>query len=155
MTLSDDIASALEADTGSGGVATLLTGGVYTWEETGRLGVNRDKMPTAFNSTTGLLKPCCIVKVRSETPDNGIQDDATQDISYRAVVELWFYNDGDATLTTLTSARDRALVVLHGKMIGSTKYIPRWIGNPVRDARDAELDYAVVMRADYDVRALA
>lgn len=154
MTLVDDIASALEADSGAGGVATLLTGGVYTYGETGRLGINRDSTPTAFDGTTGLLKPCCVVKQRGQNLDNGITDDGAQHISYRQVVELWFYADGDNGFSTITSARDRAFTVLHGKMIGTGKAITRWAGNPIEDARDSELDYAAMLRADYDVRAV-
>lgn len=152
MTIVDNVVTALEADSGVGGVATLLTGGIYTYSETGRLGIDRDATPSAFNATTGLIKPCCVVKSRGLNPDNGVQDDATQNISGRQVIELWFYADGDAGFGTLFSARDRAFVVLHGKRIGS--YVPRWAGNPIEDSRDAGLDYAAMMRADYEVRAV-
>jgi hypothetical protein len=154
MTIVDDIVTLLEADNGVGGVATLLTGGIYTYNETGRLGISRKGTPGAYNTTTGIMKPCCVVKARGQNHDNGIWDDPAQSVSYRQVIELWFYDDGSAGFTAITSARNRAFTVIHGKMIGSSKLIARWAGHPIEDARDQELDYAAMMRADYDVRGL-
>jgi hypothetical protein len=152
MTIADDIKAVLVADTGAGGVNTLLTGGIYTYEDTGRLGINRDSASSAFDSTTGLLKPCCVVKERSQIGDSGIRDVAVA--SYREVVELWFYNDGNATYDTLESARDRAFLLLDGLMIGGDKRVPLWMGNVLKD-RDGALNNAVMLRADYDVRGIA
>jgi hypothetical protein len=152
--ITDDVATLLEADGGAGGVATLLTGGIYTYEETKRLGISRDNTPSAFNTTTGLLKPCCIVKARAQTADGGISDDPEQSVSYVQVLELWFYDDGDAGFSTIEAARDRAFVVLHGQTVGASNLIPRWVGNPIIDARDAQLDYAAMLRTDYNVNGL-
>lgn len=154
MSIADDIKTILTADSGAGGVYTLMTGGIYTYENTGRLGISLTNTASAYDSTTGKLKPCLLIKERAEVPDNGVYDDATQEISYRQIVELWWYDDGDTGWSTLKTARNRAFVVLHGKTVGSTKNIPRWAGTPIRDARDAALSYACILRDDYDVRAV-
>lgn len=153
MNLESVIVAALKADTGAGGVATLLTGGVYSYVETGRLGVNRDGTPSAYD-TDGLLKPCAVVKARGAQPDGGADDDGLQVASYRQMVELWFYADGDAALTTIESAKKRAFTVLHGKMTGTGKNIPHWAGDYLAGTRDPALDYALVLRSDYSVRGL-
>lgn len=153
MSIEDDIKATLNGDTGAGGVKTLLTGGIYTYGETGRLGVSRVTTPDAFDATTGALKPCCVVKTRAQMPDGGARDVGVA--SYRTVVELWFYDDTDASYATLRAARDRAFALLDETMIGTNKVIPRWIGNIIENARDEELNRALLLRADYDVRGMA
>jgi len=147
------VIAALEADAGVGGVVTLLTGGVYSFVETGRLGISRTSTPGAFDAD-GLLKPCAVVKARGAAPDGGADDDGAQVASYRQVVEVWLYADGDAAQTTIEAAQRRAFTVLHGKMIGSDKVIARWAGNYFGGERDASLDFALVLRCDYAVRAM-
>lgn len=150
--LEDAVKAKLVADAGAGGVKTLLTGGLFTFDETGRNGISRQSTAGAFDATTGVLKPCCVVKQRAMVPDGGARDVGVA--SYRSVVELWFYDDSDATTDTIYSAAARAFAVLDDVMIGDTKWIPRWIGNPVHNERDRALDNALVMRSDYDVRGL-
>jgi len=152
MSIADDCATVLEADNGAGGVATLLTGGIYTFAETGELGISRDTTPNAFNATTGLLKPCCVIRVRGQNYDNGPRDIGVA--SYRQVVELWFYNDRSATYATIESARTRCIALLDEKMLGTSKQILRWSANPINDAQDPALDNARMIRADYDTRGL-
>lgn len=152
MSLETDIKAVLDADTGAGGVKTLCTGGIYAFEATERLGINRDSTPNAFDGTTGLLKPCCIIREREEVPDNGVRDIAVA--SVRQVVELWFYDDGDAAYTTAKAARARAFVLLDEQMIGTDKVIPRFVGNNINTGRDVSLDNALMLRADYEVRGL-
>jgi hypothetical protein len=154
MTFMDDIKTVLVADNGAGGVFTLLTGGILTYAETGRNGISRLIANSPYNSTTGILRPCCLVKGRDETADGWIDDDVTQVVSYRQVVELWFYDDGDAAYTILEAARTRAKVLLHGQMIGSTKFIPHWAGNILNQQRDEALENALLIRADYAVRGI-
>lgn len=150
MTFADAIVTLFEADTGAGGVATLLTGGIYTYDETGRLGVNRDNTPSAFNTTTGLLKPCCVVKDRAQIPDS-VSDDATQQSGYRQIVELWFYDDGDAGYATINSAMLRAYRLLHGQHVTYAQV--HWAGD-IPEQRDEDLDKACMARSDYEIRAL-
>ena len=154
MTFMDDIKTVLVADTGAGGVATLCTGGIFTYAQTGRNGITRLMASAPYDGTTGLLKPCCLVKGREMVPDGGIDDDITQDVSYRQVVELWFYDDGDNAYTTIESARSRAKVLLHGKMIGTSKFIPHWVGEILTQQRDEALENALMIRSDYAIRAI-
>ena len=89
----------LEAD------ATLLataTGGVWDFDETGRLGLSRTLTGGAFDSN-GILKPCLLLKLRSSTPDSILADDATKYVSVREMLEVWFYQD-----TGYSSHRDHA-----------------------------------------------
>lgn len=153
MNVESVVLAALKADAGAGGFKTLLTGGVYAFVDTGRLGINRKGTPDAFDAD-GLLKPCAVVKARGAVPDGGADDDGAQVASYRQVVEIWLYADGDDALTTIEAAQKRAFTVLHGKMIGSDKVIAHWAGNYFGGERDASLDFALVLRCDYAVRAM-
>lgn len=150
MSHASDIVTVLDADSGVGGAATLLTGGIYTFDETGRLGINRDDTPTAFDGTTGLLKPCAVVKTRAKIHDGGIHDDQTQEMSYRQVVEIWLYADGNAGYSTLESAQARIFTLLNGKRINGA--LVRWV-NDIEDERapDGVLDNASLIRDDYEV----
>jgi hypothetical protein len=153
MSHASDAVAVLDADSGGSGVATLLTGGIYTFDETGRLGINRNNTPSAFDATTGLLKPCALVKDRGQVPDGGVADDGTQQVSYRQIVEVWLYDDGDATRTALDSAKARIFTLLAGKYIGGALF--RWADNPLDDrAPDELLDNAQLQITAYEVRYL-
>jgi hypothetical protein len=154
MGIEADVKTLLDADNGAGGVYTLLTGKIYTYEETGMLGIDRQSTPNAYDTATPKLKPCAVVKQRDPIPDGGIRSDHAQKVSYRQVIEIWLYNDGAAGFATLRTVKARLFVVLHGKQIvGSTKLAGFWIGGP-DGLRDPNLDNACVVRADYVVRGL-
>jgi hypothetical protein len=145
----DAIKAVLAAD------ATLisyLTGGFWTVATAGRLGVSRINTPTAYDSTTGLMKPCMLLTDSSAAPDSGIADDSLQTLSVRDVVRLWFYADGDAGYATIRLARARAFALLHGKTV-STLYGLRWI-NELLDGHDPTLEHACFERDDYECRRL-
>lgn len=113
----DAIKAVLAADTGAGGVATLLTGGIYDWDETGRLGISRDNTATADAfDTNGKVKPCALLKTRSEQPDGPIDDPAPAQ-SVREMLELYLYQDDG--YATIESAADRAWSLLHRGWVGS------------------------------------
>lgn len=133
--------------------ATLLnslTGSVYTYKETGRLGISRTTTPNAFDATTKKLKPCAVVKARSTVPDNLLADDGTQEQSVKPIIEIWLYEDGGAAGTISETARARVYALLQGKQIGG---IVRRV-HEVRDFRDPDLDHAQVMREDYEIRTV-
>lgn len=153
MNVESVVVAALKADTGTGGLAALLAGGVYSFAETGRLGISRASTPDAFDAD-GLLRPCAVVKARGAVPDGGADDDGAQVASYRQVVEVWLYADGDAAPDVIDAAARRAFGVLHGKMIGDSKVIAHWAGNYFGGERDASLDNALMLRCDFAVRAL-
>ena len=143
------ITAILEAD------ATLLTtatGGVIEWADTNRLGISRETTPDAFDSTTGLIKPCILVKGRGERPDGGIADDTGQQLSTAEVVEIWFYED--TGYTNIETMRARVYALLHGQQVDNSLFIVRWAGDPFIQMRDDAMGHISVERSDYDVRAL-
>ena len=132
----------LEAD------ATLLalaTGGVWDWNETGRMGINRTNTAAAFTST-GIIKPCILLKLRSSVPFGDIADDSAQVISLREMLEIWLYADN--TFTAIESMRARVFTLLHGKQLTGT-FVCRW-AQDVYAQRDVEMD-AFVERSDYAI----
>lgn len=137
--------SVLEAD------STLLataTGGVWSWDETGRTGINRTSTPAAFDSD-GIIKPCVLLKLRSSIPDGAVVDEATQLTSYQQMIECWLYADVDFTAIETMSSRIYAL--LHCKRL-SGPFFFRWAGD-IQGPRDMTLD-AWVQRSDYMVNAI-
>lgn len=143
MTIADDVKATLVA---VGAINTALTGGIHTYEETGRLGLNEDTVGAAYDDTTGLIKPCCIVKERPQIGDGIIRDIGVA--SHRRVVEIWLYDDGDEVYDTLKTVQGLVLTALDLQMIGSSNRILRWFANPLKD-KDAALDNALVLRSDY------
>jgi hypothetical protein len=138
----------LEAD------ATLLataTGGVYDYDETGRDGISRTAAATsaAFDAN-GIVKPCVLLKSRSETPDGILADDAERVVSAREMLEAWYYADsGFAAINTMKA---RVYTLLHATQV-SGSFIVYWQGDIRFPVRDPDLD-ANVERSDYLARVL-
>lgn len=134
------IKARLEAD------ATLLaiaTGGVYDFDETGRMGINRTNTPVAFDSN-GVIRPCVLLRLRTSVPDLALRDDPAQYTTLRENIEVWLYQDSG--YTTIEAMRDRVYTLLHARPVANTFQL-YWTGN-VRFPRDPELD-ANVERSDY------
>lgn len=76
-------------------IMNLLTGGAYTFEELGMLGLspNNPACVSAFEKVNGLtrIRPCVIIKVRSETADFERHDVNRQITSYTGYIEFWLY----------------------------------------------------------------
>lgn len=141
MTHLATVKAVLEAD------ATLLltaTGGVWSWDETGRMGLNRTNTPGAF--TNGIIKPCVLVKASTDLPVDGIADDPAQVVGMRERIECWFYADN--SFTAIDSMKDRVFVLLHGKQLAGT-FVCRHAGD-FGQFRDIDLD-AFTLRSDYAV----
>ena len=132
----------LEAD------ATLLataTGGVWDFDEAGRLGISRTTTPTAFDANE-IIKPCILLKLRSSEPDQALVDEGARYQSTTEMLEAWFYeDDGYSNIETM---RDRVWVLLHAVQLSGT-FMCLWSGD-VRQARDTDLD-ASVERSVYQV----
>ena len=97
----------LEAD------ATLLataTGGVWDFDETGRLGLSRQSTPAAFDANL-TIKPCILVKSRSTNPDYILADDANKYVSTREILEIWLYQDSG--YSTIETMKLRIHILLH------------------------------------------
>ena len=148
MTIADDVKTVVNAIIG---ITTTLPGGVYTYEDIKRLGINRDMDDDLYDSTTGLLKNCCVIKERGQTGDGGARDIGVA--SYRQVVEVWLYADGDSTYDTLETVQASIFTALDEQMIGSSNLILRWFANPIK-GKDPALDNALVLRSDYGLNTL-
>lgn len=70
----------------------LMTGGMYTWDETGRLGINYTTVPQAFNRSR--LMPCLAVKIRGLLPTKDIRDEDEQIMSYIRNGQIFIYQEG-------------------------------------------------------------
>lgn len=140
MSMLSLIKTRLEAD------ATLLasaTGGIYDFDETGRMGINRTNTPAAFDSN-GIIKPCVLLRLRSSVPDGYLADDPTQYRSLRENIECWFYQDSG--YTTIETMRNRVYALLHARPVTGAMQL-YWTGD-VRGERDTDID-ASVERSDF------
>jgi hypothetical protein len=128
----------LEAD------ATLLalaTGGIWDWDETGRMGINRSNTLTAAAFTSGIIKPCVLLKLASSVPFGGIADDEAKLVSVREMLEVWAYQH--TGYSTIKSMLDRAFTLLQGEQLGgfSCRYAQK-VQPPTRDIEmDASVEY--------------
>lgn len=148
MSYAATIQSVLDADST---FTALITGGVLTYENLPVKGINRRDMPGSYDSN-GLLKPLCVVKLRSTIPDGALFDNVTQMRSVRRVIELWFYAARSAGWSDLENAADRARVLLDFQKHGSVAHI-RYIGG-FPNTRAEEPADACMKREDYEVYAL-
>lgn len=143
--MSTTLASAktlLEAD---GTLTALATGGIYDWDETGRMGINRSNSATSAAFTSGIIKPCLLLKLRTSVPFGGIADDPGQIVTARDMLEVWAYQDN--AYSTIKSMLARVYVLLQGKQVGG--FVCRWAMS-VEPPRDIEMD-ANLQRDDYSV----
>ena len=129
-----------------GTLTGLLVGGIYTWEDTGRLGFSRQSIPNAYDAN-GLLRPCLIIKTRDDIAQYEIPDADFQFVDTKAVAELWFYDDGNNTYTTIKAAQDRCYLLLQDRRINGAFYV-QIIGH-LLDKRDTGNDRAIYVRSDY------
>lgn len=142
MTVLTNIKTVLEGDT------TLLataTGGVYDYTETGRLGIHRKNTntATAFDAN-GIIKPCILIRKRSEIPDGELMDVNSQYMSARAIFEIWFYADN--AYTDIDTMISRVYVLLNATQVTGTFRVD-WMGDGPQ-IRDDEMD-AYTGRSDY------
>lgn len=133
----------LEADTGN--LVLLATGGIWDWDETGRMGINRSNTATSAAYSNGIIKPCLLLKLRSSVPIGDIADDEAKVTGARDMLEVWAYQD--AGYSTIKSMLDRVYALLQGETVGGI--VCRWAGN-MQPLRDIESD-ANVERSDYAV----
>lgn len=143
MTAVTLIKAALQADAALTG---MLPGGVYDWAETGRNGISRQATPSAYG-TDGFLRPCALVKGRDLVPWGSLMDMGLQSTSARQVVEVWFYDHGDASYAAVEGARERVRSLLHLRLINGLGR-PLWAGD-LNGFRDPQMDNAIALRADY------
>ena len=143
MTLDASVRTLLIADTN---LMNLLTGGVYTWDVTGKLFISRDNTATsAAFDTNGVLKPCCMVKIRSSVPVEALTDPLPLQ-GERSALELWFYQDNG--YDTIESAKQRAFKLLHETCLDG--YTLFHAGAPFqRTYTEEDFGGAFLIRSDY------
>jgi hypothetical protein len=129
----------LEADTGT--LVPLATGGIWDWDETGRMGINRSNTLTAaaFDATSRIIKPCLLLKLASSTPFGDVADDSAKVVSVREVLEVWGYQH--TGYSTIKSMLDRAYTLLQGERLGGFKC--RFAQKVQPSVRDIEMDASV------------
>lgn len=136
----------LEADTvPTVGIVALATGGIYDWDETGRMGINRTNAATSAAFVSGIIRPCLLLKLRTSVPFGDIADDPAQIVTARDMLEVWAYMDNG--YSTIKSMLSRVFVLLQGKQLGG--FVCRWAMD-IQPIRDVEMD-ANVERSDYAV----
>lgn len=136
----------LEAD--SANLVLLATGGIYDWDETGRMGIGRNNAATAAAFTSGIIKPCLLLKLRTSVPFGGVADDSLKVVSTREMLEVWAYQDSG--YSTIKSMLDRVYALIQGERLGG--YVCRW-AMTLELLRDVEMD-ANVERSDFAVIVL-
>lgn len=142
MTISEAIRDALAEDAG---LAALLTGGIYSYEQTGRNGISRVTTPDAYDAG-GFLLPCAIVKAGETRPAAALRDSVA---GARGAVEVYLYDDGGSGFGTITEARDAVVGLLDRRWLAGVGYL-RGVGG-AEDVRDPKLNNAALVRADFEV----
>ncbi len=105
MSVSQDFKDVLDSDTS---LMTLLTGGLFTFDETGYMGVSYTNTPSAFNGA--MLQPCGVVKVRAKQATNDLRDEDKKVSSYTQVLEVWLYEANSTD--TIEQAADLVYTLL-------------------------------------------
>src|SRR5579871_5194998 len=105
MAISETIRDVLAADST---LTSLLTGGVYSYAQTGRNGISRITTPNAYQAG-GFLRPCAVVKSGDVKTVPAIRD---SERSTAEIAEVFVYDDGDNGYSTISSARDRVIALL-------------------------------------------
>ncbi len=109
MTVESDVKDIINADSTLTG---LLTGGIYTYDETGRLGISRQTTPSAFSGAT--IKPNLVIWNDGGSASFDIIQEYPFTASTTEIVQLRFRSSETNAITTLTSAMNRARQLLHG-----------------------------------------
>lgn len=149
MTIESTIVTLLQAD------ATLvaaLTGGIYSKQAIGKLGIdsNNALTPNAYTlvNQKNVLRPLVVIRLRTLVPQGNRHDRKNQHIGAQGVLECWFYDEN--LYTTITTARDRVYTLLSDKTITSIGALT--LDNRIEGLRAEELNNAALLRDDYTIR---
>lgn len=132
----------------SGNLVLVATGGIYIPNDLGRMGLNRTNTAAASAFASGIIKPCLVLKVRSNLPFGEVADDPAQRTGQREMMEVWAYADN--SYSTIETMLARVYVLLQGKTVGGVSC--RWAFDSP-PLHDVDLD-ACVQRADYALISL-
>lgn len=154
MSVEASIVSFLRADFGVGNLPSVLTGGIYTYEELGILGVTKDAQPAAY-SANGELDGLAIVRERSYVPTYSIVDEESQIVSTRSVIEFHLYVNGNDTSDVLLTAGLRIYSLLQFKYISGLSGQLSWLEQTKDIPRSAQdYDYSRHNRIVYQLNAV-
>jgi hypothetical protein len=133
---------------------TLLTGGVYTLEELGLLGLTHENEDTAsaFEQLNGLwiIKPCLVIRERIDTPTYRRADAVRRALSYDGVMELWFYQF--AASDTINAAAEQINGLLRLNTFSGIGYV-----RPIQQLKNLqapEFASTYLRRDDYQFRRI-
>lgn len=129
MSLETELSAYYAADST---LSAILTGGVYTWDGVGRLGLNDQTTPAMYNSN-GTIKPAMLIRQLDENIEGSVNDGVTPIVSVAAVVQLWVYEDSG--YTSIDAAIARLFTLSHGHILGA-RFPLEWAGVPFRRGRD-------------------
>lgn len=118
MSRESEIASLLAADAT---IASLLTGGIWTDQEIGVEGIRRGEdslTNSAFDPTTGILRPCAVVRERGINSYQAGRSHKGKVALLRQVVEIYYYEFRGHDV--IDPAKERAYYVLEGVRLTAT-----------------------------------
>lgn len=146
MSVESAVVTLLQA---TGAVTTILTGGIYAYEGLGKKGIDPSNSVTsgAYTLSNGfnILKPCCVVKVRSLVPAGGRYDRATQSFGGRGVLEFWLYDENN--YTAIKNARAAIYAVMQSNTLANIGIVE--LASRLDGLRDESLNDAALLRDDY------
>lgn len=145
MTLATDLKTFLAADSA---LAVILTGGIHTFEESGRNGISKASVPSAYDSS-GIMKPSAFVFVRSDNAWGGGHDSAVSYDSMRAVAEIIVYDSGDRNYASVEAGCLQIETLLHNTFISGVGRIKRI--NKLLDMKDPNLNNAIYQEIDFQM----
>lgn len=149
MNNEDRFKAILEADAT---ILGYLTGGVYTFTELGRDGLvhTNNVCAGAFQLQYGIptIRPCVVIRIRTDTPTYVRHDGDTQQTSYDGVVEFWFYQFDDYDQIDL--AADRLYTLLSSRVFAGLGYVRPLPAQPRLIA--PEFENTSLRREDYQFR---
>jgi hypothetical protein len=144
MTTTTTIKNLLAADST---LMAALTGGVYTVEELGRVGISRGTLPSAHDP---YLKPLAVIRCEGIRETRPAFDGTA--VVVREAVSITFYADGDAGYDALVAARARAFTLLHGITLSGAGRA--WWTRSEDDLHDPKLNNACILRAEYEIEGV-
>lgn len=143
MSRETDFQTRMEADAP---LMAILTGGVYVAGELGREGITRTSAPSAFDSN-GYLKPCALVRQRSQVSDSQVIDQIEQIASETRIIEIYLYEDSG--YTNIDSALSRLFTLFFGYQFSNGGFPLEWIGTLDRERDQGALDGASLARQEW------
>ena len=138
MSLSDDIKTALTADTA---LMALLTGGVFNGVEE----ISRQNTAAAFDATTKEIKPCALIKLPNEVPAGPYVR------GVRTTVVIYVYQRQGYDV--IEPAMAKIFTDVNDKQIGTGTWNIEFVNN-VYQQRDQALDCALGLLRFSAVRKL-